>query len=280
MKKLPASPFTTILLVLLIVGCGTKEEVAENSSSNATSSESTESAELETVKGEDGGLDTTARADNKPADTNDKTRESETPIGTLRSGTVVLDALIDPSGDGIEKLMSMFSFEKGQLTSASWMKEFFEEVEAAKTQGGQAIEDAIMANETLKAEVIDQYDIFLDAGHGLVGNCKMRGWEFGVGQGGFMDMGKVALEDVNEAPKFDGETYSSALKIAADAPPALAKFPALAENHSYVVRTAKGNFAKLHINKLNIPDNPERGYRLDSIEFDWVLQTDGSRSFE
>ena len=212
-----------------------------------------------------------------------ETQEPQGQDSTLRSGTgVEIEGFIDGLIESDLEAKICFSFENDELVAAEWMFEFME----GERDGG-SIQKRIEADDELKSQVIAKYDIFLDATHGVVCNGPMRGWELGCGQGAIIDMGEIPLDEVTEAPEFvlredaNEEGYSAALRFdLEDLPRPIAKLPVLREGHTYVLRTGAGNFAKMHITKITLPEEEMDRVNIKSFTFDWVLQTDGTRNFE
>ena len=243
-----------IAALLLIAGCGSRQETGENQSDDP--------------------------APTKEASAASTANEQQS---SLRNGSTVLVGLIDGMIDAKE-FEWLYCFRNDTLSKSGWISEF-KNRNGIASNDGRALQRAIESDPALTNEVIDLYDLAFDATHGLICNTKFEdGWELGFGQGGILDMGKVPLSEVTEAPEYsafdDGKGYSQLLRFDVEAPPALSKYPILAEGHTYVVRTAKGKFAKFHVQKLHQPkDKSFRRVQVESMEFDWVFRSNGTRNF-
>lgn len=142
---------------------------------------------------------------------------------------------------------SFFSFRKGTLLGNG---EVFDALERMKDPAQPA---------ELEAYARDAYDIFFDSDHGIATNAKIVGWELGVGDGGIVDMGPKAFDEVEEAPA-DG--YKPALELSE-----------LIPGHTYCVRTAGGNeYGKFHIVEFDQDDV--------TLDMTWSFKAGGSRQFD
>lgn len=179
----------------------------------------------------------------------------------IKQGEASIEGFNDNTPDPQDDRATLFRFESGQRVIQRTLNEL------APGNEGRRIAKQIENDPELSAKVRDTYDIFFDAKFGLIANTEFGGWEFGVGQGGFIDMGEIDLDQVEVAPK-DG--YVAGIRVEMErVPRPLAKFPILAEGHTYVVRTANGKYAKFFIKRYDAESSV--------LEFQWRFQPDGSR---
>lgn len=244
-----------VLLATALVGCGENPPVESPSSDGEPAVAATDAkpADQPAAEPTESTRDTPpawAQLDVELAPAEAEPVEPKAPAATSGKSARMegfMAPLLTDAPDGV----SFFSFELGRAVVNK------ELTAIATGRDGREVERKIKADEKLQAQVRQAYDLMYDGSHGLIANAKVRGWEFGFGDGGIIGMGEVALADVKAAP---AEGYKPHLGL-----------DQLKPGCSFVVRTGTGKFAKFHV--------VEFSKEKSELVFDWYMQADGAAEF-